>query len=58
MAKYHVSIIANIVRTSFEIEADNEEEAENKAFELWGNTTINEMTRVDVSDTDIFELKS
>lgn len=54
MQKFTVSICANIVRCSFEVEAESKEVAEEKGYELWGETKINEMTRVDVSDVDVF----
>lgn len=54
--KYSVNIIANIVRASFEVEAETPEKAEDLAFELWKDTEIRNMTRVDVSDTSVTEI--
>lgn len=53
--KYNVTIFANIVRTSFDIEAPNEEKAHEQALELWGDTKIKDMARVDVVDYDVME---
>jgi len=54
--KYSVYIYAS-VRGVFKVEAANNEEAKDKAFVLWGATTLDEATRVDISDVEIVELK-
>jgi hypothetical protein len=57
MKKYRVEICANIARRAFEVEAQTEVAAREKAYELWEQSKIEELDRYDIADVEVFEVK-
>ena len=53
--KYMVQMTAK-VRKSFEVEADNINDATDIAWKLWDETKVSELTRVDAEVGDIYEV--